>query len=77
MSSPIHLNFSDPNQVSIGIHIIFLVFISISYLSDVLKRYMYDDFYYFFKNNREVLLGLYYAFVASDYIRKWREIKQT
>lgn len=54
------------------IHIIFLVALAISYLSDTFKRYLYEDFYKFFNSNREVILGSYYAYVAFDYYRKWK-----
>jgi len=74
MSMPI--DFFAPDNVWISIHVVFLIAVGISYLSDTLKRYMYDDFYKFFKENREVLLGCYYSYCAIDYMRRWRENQQ-
>lgn len=70
------IDFSQPDSVWLAIHIVFLIAISLSYLSDVLKRYLYDDFYKFFKENRDILLGCYYAYIAIDYYRRWRQSQQ-
>lgn len=62
-------------EVYITIHIILLITISISYLADTLKRYLYDDLYVFIKENRNQILGVYYIFLTWDTYRKWRDIR--
>jgi hypothetical protein len=56
----------------ITIHIILLVTIAVSYLADTLKRYLYDDLYIFFKDNRNQILGVYYIYMTWDTFRKWK-----
>jgi hypothetical protein len=56
----------------ITIHIALLVTIAISYLADTLKRYLYDDLYIFFKENRNQMLGIYYIYLTWDTYRKWK-----
>lgn len=57
----------------ITIHIILLLTIATSYLADTLKRYLYDDLYTFFKENRNQLLGVYYIYLTWDTYRKWKK----
>lgn len=56
----------------ITIHIVLLITISISYLADTLKRYLYDDLYIFFRDNRNQILGIYYIYLTWDTYRKWK-----
>lgn len=61
----------------ITIHIILLITITVSYLADTLKRYLYDDLYTFFKENRNQILGVYYIYLTYDTYRKWKNNRLT
>jgi hypothetical protein len=54
-----------------------LIAVSVSFLIEPLKPYMNADIYKFFKENREVLLGLYYASLAYDAYKKYLENKES
>jgi hypothetical protein len=56
----------------VTIHLILLITIAVSYLVDTLKRYLYDDIYVFFKENRNQIIGIYYIYLTWDTYRKWQ-----
>jgi hypothetical protein len=50
-----------------------LIAVSLSFLIEPLKSYLPPDIYTFFKENRDLLLGLYYAFLAYEAYKKYSE----